>query len=97
VSRAHATQQTLSADPAWFQALCLPKSRSERWNSGNEFVCFVVLPRGRCARPDHGHQRAWSRLADPAASRREANFAAGEVAASGGAALVPMVEPAEDR
>jgi len=35
-------------------------------------------------------------MADPAA-RREASIAAGDVIASGGAALVPMVEPAQDR
>lgn len=35
-------------------------------------------------------------MADSAA-RREASVAAGDVTASGGAALVPMVEPAEDR
>jgi len=35
-------------------------------------------------------------MAEPAAGVRS-SFAAGEVAASGGAALIPMVEPAEDR
>jgi hypothetical protein len=49
--------------------------------------------------PDRPRARtsALEPMTDPAASRREASFAAGEVAASGGAALVPMVEPAQDR
>jgi hypothetical protein len=35
-------------------------------------------------------------MAEPAAEQSWVELAAGEVAASGGAALIPMVEPAED-
>jgi hypothetical protein len=74
--------------PKAIRALATPEMSS---------FCFRRLA-SQAGVPDR--QRAPARrepMAEPAASRREASFAAGEVAASGGAALVPMVEPVEDR
>jgi hypothetical protein len=55
-----------------YDRVCLPKSRSERWDSGNEFVLLRRLASEAGGPTDNGHQRAGSRWRSrpPAGVRR---------------------------